>query len=102
MHLRPGRSDLRASSVRQNWARCIEAIRPPFSNLPTVAHRTALRELIEARLGEDVCAWTAKRRKQDPDIGWRTLAGELHRITGRSVSHGSLASWCRQPDDDEG
>jgi hypothetical protein len=66
-----------------------------------MAQRTALRELIETRLGEDVCTWTARRRKEEPAIGWRTLADELRQITGRSISHGSLASWCRRPEDDE-
>jgi hypothetical protein len=64
-------------------------------------HKTALRELIEGRLGEDVCGWVVKRRKADPDIGWRTLVEELQEITGRRVSHGSLASWCREVQDDE-
>lgn len=57
--------------------------------------RTALRELVEARLGMDVCEWVARRRQEVPEIGWRTLAAEISVITGRTLSHGSLASWCR-------
>jgi hypothetical protein len=66
-----------------------------------MTRRTALRELVEARLGEDVCLWVAKRRREEPGIGWRTLVAELHELTGRRVSHGSLATWCRAEEPDE-
>jgi hypothetical protein len=80
---------------------CLESIHPAISTVAVVTRRTALRELVEARLGEDVCAWAARRRRQEPDIGWRTLVEELHELTGRRVSHGSLATWCRSPDAEE-
>ena len=62
--------------------------------------RTALYELVSARLGQDVCEWCAQRRREDPGIGWRTLTEELRERTGRRFSHASLASWCKTPEGD--
>lgn len=57
--------------------------------------RSALRELVEAKLGQDVCAWVRAQRKADASLGWRPLVEELERQTGRHVSHATLANWCR-------
>jgi hypothetical protein len=70
------------------------------STVPWVTHRTPLRELVEAKLGMDVCEWVAQRRKADPRIGWRPLAEELAELTGRRVAHMSLVNWCPQVDED--
>jgi hypothetical protein len=70
------------------------------STVLRVTHRTPLRELVEAKLGRDVCEWIAERRKADPKIGWRTLADELEELTGRRVAHMSLVHWCPQADED--
>lgn len=56
--------------------------------------RTALRELVEIALREDVCVWVARRRTANPKLGARKLAAELQVLTGRSVSHMSLRRWC--------
>lgn len=56
--------------------------------------RTALRELVERDLGQDVCAWMRQRRKADPTLGVRRLSKELHTLTGRQVSYVTLLRWC--------
>ena len=58
------------------------------------AGRSALRELVERDLGEDVCGWVVGRRKADPALGVRRLAEELHALTGRRVHPATLHRWC--------
>jgi hypothetical protein len=57
--------------------------------------RSALRELVETRLGQDVCEWMRARQEAEPQLGWRPLSVELSRLTGRHISYTSLANWCR-------
>jgi hypothetical protein len=68
-------------------------------------HRSALRELVETALGEDVCAWVRRRHQEDASLGRRPLTEELNallkdRKVNREINPLTLNRWC--PDEFHG
>jgi hypothetical protein len=60
-----------------------------------MSNRTDRYQLVEARLGENLEAWVAERRRPGirPPASWRDIAAELSKLTGIAVSHEALRVW---------
>lgn len=63
----------------------------PVSDRLWAMRQTPLRELVEAELGRDLATYV--RVRQAEGLGWRRIAADLRRDTGRIVSHEALRSW---------
>ena len=63
--------------------------------LPAMGHRTPLYAEVEAKLGEPLREYAARRRSTAPPTSWRVIALEIRDQTGADITGEALRMWLK-------